>query len=384
MSSGYVKLTDKSGAEHWYAYNTKNDGYTTIDCKESKNFISTIQVIPASAHWENSEFVVSNKTLISIAPMEAPGRNLYRKMLGPPKSSGKGVTIGVIDNGFSKDLPIERMTVIDVQGNELSQSEYEEHSPDDHGGRVVALIAANNENTELRGFAPDSTIIAISIPRSQRDCRGMDWGLLCDAIETLARLKVDLINISGGVELPEGHPQILQLEAALAIAEAEGCLVLAAAGNTRERDVHYPAKSPNVIGVGGIGACAATTQSSDLATSVSNAIKNKQTSQTRHGIDCFLDDKSSIGEGIDCLAPSRSISFGLGDEVCEWVGTSFASPIVTSILACWISLNRTGGRMRSLSSTKEKRALLNEICFPLDFEGIKQKLKLIYYSASTS
>ncbi|MFF2509684.1 type VII secretion-associated serine protease mycosin [Streptomyces sp. NPDC058086] len=173
-------------------------------------------------------------------------------------STGKGVTVAVIDSGVNAKLT-------DLEGQVLSGKDEAPDAPGDertdpngHGTLMAVQIAGTgraNGGAGTFGLAPGVKILPVRTPD-----RGLDSGrYIKEFSETVSRgirYAVDsgsrVINISMGV--PEGTEQ---LTAAVKYALDKGSLIFAAVGNSGSEDkgnpVEYPAATPGVVGVGAVG-----------------------------------------------------------------------------------------------------------------------------------
>ncbi|MFI1190152.1 type VII secretion-associated serine protease mycosin [Streptomyces californicus] len=175
-------------------------------------------------------------------------------------STGKGLTVAVVDSGVDKNVTSLRGQVLD--GIDYSKGEGDEHTDwGDHGTRMAALIAAvgtGGKNSGAYGLAPGVKILPIRMPAEREG----EMGLLpthgeakraakkmAVAIRFAADSEAKIISVSMGG--PAGHPE---LTAAVKYALEKGKLVFAAAGNKGHvtNALSYPAATPGVIGVAGV------------------------------------------------------------------------------------------------------------------------------------
>ncbi|MGW4362567.1 type VII secretion-associated serine protease mycosin [Streptomyces californicus] len=175
-------------------------------------------------------------------------------------STGRGITVAVVDSGVDKNVTSLRGQVLD--GIDYSKGEGDEHTDwGDHGTQMAALIAAagnGGKNSEAYGLAPGAKILPIRMPAEREG----EMGLLptqgeakraarkmAVAIRFAADSEAKVINISMGG--PAGHPE---LTAAVKYALGKGKLVFAAVGNKGDvtNALSYPAATPGVIGVAGV------------------------------------------------------------------------------------------------------------------------------------
>ncbi|HEX3245914.1 MAG TPA: S8 family peptidase [Chloroflexota bacterium] len=155
------------------------------------------------------------------------------------------VIVAVLDTGVDRDHP-------DLAPNLLSGFDFVNDDPDPsddgtHGTHVAGIIAAVGNNGEgVTGMAPRSRVLPVKVLDSQG--LGPDVAVakgIIYAVEQGARI----INVSSGTPFPS-----LALKEAVEYADRRGALIVAAAGNTGERDntVVYPAAYPQVLAVGAL------------------------------------------------------------------------------------------------------------------------------------
>jgi hypothetical protein len=199
----------------------------------------------------------------------------------------------VIDSGICS-------THVDLQGRLLEGIDYidDDNDPDDefgHGCAISGVIAANiNNNDGIAGVSLNAKILPIRI----LDSNGIgSYSDLIQAITYATKNDVDVINLSLG-----GLVHSKTLKKAVNYAVKNGVTVVAAAGNTGDDTILYPAKYEKSIAVGSLD-------------------KDKMPSSF-----------SSNNKGIDIWAPGRDIvSTGLKNTYTTMSGTSFATANVSGL-----------------------------------------------------
>lgn len=196
-------------------------------------------------------------------------------------STGKGVTVTVIDSGVSADLPDLVGQVLPGKDEAPDASGDERTDPNGHGSLMALLIAGTGRShgsAGTFGLAPGVKILPVRTPD-----RGLDSGRhIKEFSETVSRgirYAVDsgsrVINISMGV--PEGTEQ---LTAAVKYALDKGSLVFAAVGNSGGEDdgnpVEYPAATPGVVGVAAVGKNLRRTTESEYGSQVDIAAPGEE------------------------------------------------------------------------------------------------------------
>jgi len=189
-----------------------------------------------------------------------------------------------------------------------------EAAPSDHGTHIASVIAGHGDcaGAHYQGIAPGITLLPLSVfpADHQGQPGGCDQQTLAAAIHQACEQDAQLINISGG-ELSYRQPLVGALVDAADRAHREGRLIVAAAGNDGRNAVHIPACLESVLAVG-----AADCDGRPLAFS------NYGPLYQRNAV-------LAPGEQI----PGAALSGGL----CYRTGTSFATPIVTAVVALLLS-----------------------------------------------
>ena len=217
------------------------------------------------------------------------------------KSTGEGVVVAVIDTGVDAAHP-------DLAGNVLSGYDAIANTAgvssdgNGHGTHVAGTIAAVTGNgLGVSGIAPDARILPVKVLGANGS------GYMSDTAEGIvwaADHGANVINMSLG-----STSKVTAVSNAVAYARSKGVVVVAAAGNEREKGspTSYPAADEGVIGV-------AATDSADKVAYYSNA-----------------------GGYVDVAAPGSGIlstyPAALGMSYASMSGTSMASPHVAAVAA---------------------------------------------------
>lgn len=165
------------------------------------------------------------------------------------ESTGKGITVAVIDNGVDGNHP-------DLKGNVLPGKSFAGGAPADretknnHGTLIASLIAGHGHGPGggdgIKGLAPDAKII----PVKYGDSDSADF--TAQSIAAPIRYAVDegakVINMSFI------RPSLRSDEkSAIAYAAKRDVVLVAGSGNDGSSTPQYPAAAPGVVAVGGIG-----------------------------------------------------------------------------------------------------------------------------------
>ncbi|GHA13938.1 type VII secretion-associated serine protease mycosin [Streptomyces echinoruber] len=175
-------------------------------------------------------------------------------------STGRGITVAVIDSGVDDSLADLKGQVLD--GKDYSSQSGDEHTDlDGHGTGIAALIAATGARGSLDGsygLAPGAKILPIRVRSATEDFGKVDElaeysRTLSKAIRFAADSKAQIINVSLGASDAPGRKNVGTPELASAVRYAinKGKLIFAAVGNTGEKanKPEYPASTPGVVGV---------------------------------------------------------------------------------------------------------------------------------------
>lgn len=162
-----------------------------------------------------------------------------------PKTTGRKVTIAMIDTGVDLEHPDLVGQVADNQNfaKEFSAS----FTSDKHGTAVAGIMVAKKDNaTGITGIAPDAKLIALKACWPDQDngiaavCNSLTLAL---AINAAIRADVDILNMS--LTGPDDPLLAVLLNKAI----AKGLLVVAANPSDGNPDARFPASLKDVIAV---------------------------------------------------------------------------------------------------------------------------------------
>ncbi|MFJ5833888.1 type VII secretion-associated serine protease mycosin [Streptomyces sp. NPDC093089] len=225
-------------------------------------------------------------------------------------STGKGITVAVIDSGVDKDNP-------DLRGQVLKGKDFATDKPGDestdydgHGTSMAGLIAGTGQRDGGEGafgLAPAAKILPIRVPAvvkgstSQAAADAEFNRVVPEAVRFAADSGAKVINISMAVATES--PQLTE---AVKHALDKGALVFAGVGNDAQKGNRpmYPAATPGVVGVG--------------------AVDNKATRIPM----------SQYGPQVDVVAPGKdTLAACAGGRVCTSSGTSNATALASAAAA---------------------------------------------------
>ncbi len=158
--------------------------------------------------------------------------------------TGKGVKIAVIDSGIGPHDDLKVVKKVSFLESDSSDVDY-----NGHGTHIAGIIAALDNDIGVKGIAPDAELYALKV--FNKEGIGFTFDII-KAIDWAIENEMDIINLSltSKVGLP-AYEEIINR------AYAKGSLLVAAAGNSTETDIHadtveYPARYTNAIAVASV------------------------------------------------------------------------------------------------------------------------------------
>ncbi|WP_258054048.1 type VII secretion-associated serine protease mycosin [Streptomyces sp. INR7] len=183
-------------------------------------------------------------------------------------STGKGVTIAVIDSGVNR--------IPELEGQVLPGKDFEPDSVEgdertdvsSHGTTMAAVMAGSGKHPSgdgSFGLAPGAKILPIRVPHETNRATP-SW---VAAIRYAADSDAKIINMSLALDgtANDDEPRREAVNYAL----SKGKLVFAGTGNYGKRDLFYPAATPGVVGVGAVDASGEPTKESQYGPQVDMA-----------------------------------------------------------------------------------------------------------------
>lgn len=177
-----------------------------------------------------------------------------------PLFTGKGVTVAFLDSGFTRHPDLSRpkdriLACVDANTGAAIESSGAPDPWDWHGTQTSVAAAGNGflSAGTYRGAAPDAKVVLVRIGSRGRISdehisRGIEW-----VIRNKERYRIDVLNISAGGDEPISYTSSVADQAAEE-AVRRRVVVVVAAGNSGFEANHQPmppANSPSVITVGG-------------------------------------------------------------------------------------------------------------------------------------
>lgn len=257
-------------------------------------------------------YVASSTALIPNDPgREGPGgwANLQWNFAGPfgvgapdawqnaidsGAAGGAGVIVAVLDTGvayrnsgdgrFSKAADLARRRF--VRGHDFVRRNSLPFDRNGHGTFVAGVIAqSTNNGIGVTGLAYKTRVMPVRV----LDYEGKgDVATIARGIRYATRHHAKIVNMSFEFDIGLTAAQIPDVIAALRQANRSGVLLVAAAGNTEDTQVAYPARAKHTIAVG---------------------------ATTEHGC---LAEYSNTGSGLDIVAPGGGADAAIdGDPNCR-------------------------------------------------------------------
>ena len=241
-------------------------------------------------------------------------RQWHLREMGAPEGwahtpRGRGVIVAVIDTGVTVVEDLEGTSVL--EGASFVPQVKSAADDNGHGTHVAGTIAqTTNNGTGVAGVAPEATILPVKVLSGQG---GGQSSWIAAGIDYAVDEGADVINLSLG----GGYSRVIHN--AIKKARASGVIVVAAAGNSGRRGVHYPGALAETIGVSALGPGG------------------------------HFAPYSSWGKGVDIAAPGgdKTIPGGGvwqdtidgrgGHHYAEYQGTSMATPHVAGAAAVLLS-----------------------------------------------
>jgi serine protease len=281
---------------------------------------------------------------------------------------GAGVTVAVLDTGVayrtSPDRRYLRAPDLErsrfVRGHDFVRGNDLPYDRNGHGTFVAGVIAqATNNGIGLTGIAYRSRIMPVRV----LDYEGKgDVGTIARGIRLAARRGARVINMSFEFDISLTSSEIPDVLSAVRFAHRKGAVMVAAAGNTEDTRIAYPARARRVIAVG------ATTEHGCVA-DYSNTGSGLGVVAPGGGADAFLDSDVNCKPLED---PGRDVyqytfrgssprRFGLPSG---YEGTSMAVPHVSGTLALIIGAKVLGERPSPAALTQRIQSTARDLGAP--------------------
>lgn len=254
---------------------------------------------------------------------------------------GEGIYIAVLDGGFSKVNITPAYNHLFLQNKLLGTKDFVDEEADPyqehyHGAYVLSTMAAYLPNIYI-GTAPDASywLIRTEDARSEYPVE-MDFWI--SGIEFADSVGVDVVNSSLGytvfndTTLNLTHEDLngenTRISRAAELAYKKGIIVVNAAGNEGERKwkkIGVPADAKGIITVGGVNINGAPSSFSSYGPSYDGRVKP------------------------EILARASNTAVVTSNGVSTGNGTSYASPIIAGMMACFLQAAKDKGENVTLN-----------------------------------
>lgn len=210
-------------------------------------------------------FEHAKENILSDAAMSKDGSHVLSTPLrldAVPLFTGKNVTIAFLDSGFyphadlttpeNRILAYQNMSAKDGEVASLFQSDVSSWH-----GMMTSVVAAGNgslSNGFYRGIAPDANVVLVKLARTGRITEqniqdGLEW-----ILENRTKYDIRVVNISAGGDFEQSylHDSLSQM---VEECVAHGITIVCAVGNAGHLPTHPvfpPASAPSAISVGGL------------------------------------------------------------------------------------------------------------------------------------
>ncbi len=186
--------------------------------------------------------------------------SIAARLRADTRLTGRGVTIAFIDSGFypHPDLtrPANRIrTFVDVLHPHASAADFARPRVISWHGMMTSVCAAGNGYLSrglYKGLAPDAHVVLIKVADERGHVsehnilRGLQW-----VLAHLYEYSINVVNISVGGDREVPH-EASRINRTVEEIIGRGVVVVVAAGNTGTRRIVPPASTPAVITVGGL------------------------------------------------------------------------------------------------------------------------------------
>lgn len=333
---------------------------------------SKLRVFPSDGHWGMLVDVggvnPQDVQCIKISDLDLPWWQRVMGATAASDHSARKIKIGIVDIAFRRPKQLKKLTFV---AEDTIEWDRVDAAKADHGLQIAAIVAAQGPG-KYRGLAHRGEIYFVNAADILDDGSyhptDVDHASVVDGIRSLALdHRVDLINLSVGF----GQKLLPDLQGVIREAAEAGVLCICAAGNSRQDPVVVPARYPETIAVGGLGFTGLAEFPALVGFWAQMADKFGQLSDetfSRFGR-AYRDWSSACGPEVNVYAPSMGVVVKAGGKVEELYGTSFATAIVTSVLACRLAKDKVYAAL-----TKRERYLYAREAL-LDISGVVEGLE---------
>lgn len=315
----FTNFAEREGAEG----DSGANGIVRLRLRGNKPKIERLYVYSPSGFWGafKRNIVLSDGTTISLRPIDLAAPDLLRTLYGAtPANAGEGIKVGVIDSGIALDH--SDLTVAGGRCTVTGEDEGDFGPSMDHGSHVGGIIAAHGSPPNgVRGVAPRATLMSYRVFGHGHETASNF--AIAKAIDQAVADGCDLINMSlGGSDRDEAT------EDSILHAVANGCVVIAAAGNDGRQPVSNPARFDGALAVSAMGQQGTFPADSVEVADIMKPFATKDP-------DRFIAAFSNVGSEIDFTGAGVGIVSTVPSGHAVMSGTSMACPAVTGV-AAWL------------------------------------------------
>ena len=330
-----AELGARGGARFLRAMQGGRKFLLSTESTDTAKVIEKLRREPGVAYAEQDGYVRAFMT---------PNDEYYRyqwnlPQIGAPgawdERTGSGVTVAVVDTGVAyenfsdglgtyhklPDLAGTRFTA----GYDFANQDAHPNDDNGHGSHVTGTIAQTTNNSiSEAGVAFNATIMPVKVLSAEGYGYVSD---VADGITWAADHGAKVINLSLGADSPYSS-----IEDAVNYAHnTKGVIIVAAAGNSGEGHLGYPAAYSSVISVGATRFDKSRTYYSQYGSGLDIMAPGGDSSV----------DQNADGYGDGILQQTIGIAWGAGDPTVDGdyflEGTSMAAPHVTAVAALVLS-----------------------------------------------
>ena len=244
-------------------------------------------------------------------PEEPPSRRPFPPV-SSDKTAGSGVLVSVVDTGWWPDAATSRVSpwLQGVTGDAETIDPLAIHEYAGHGTFIAGVVRCLAPATEVRveGFLPVGGA-------------AFEGDMVVQLVETMA-LGPDIISLSAGtVTRGNGASLAFQVFYERFLSQVKNTVLVAAAGNDNTREPFWPAAFPWAISVGATDASGGRADYSNFGSWVDVYARGSE-----------LINAFPIGTYV-CTEPPNKGDVRHFKGMARWSGTSFATPVVSGLIA---------------------------------------------------
>ncbi len=155
----------------------------------------------------------------------------------------KDIIIALLDTGIST----EAIKNVNLHTGWNYVSDNDDTEDRINHGTAVASVILGCESAKIEGNAPNAIVVPLVVTdKVDGEIKSISPGELALVIrESVDKFSASIINVSLGIKEDSA-----ELRSAIEYVQKKGALVIAAAGNSGNKDIYYPAAYDGVLGVG--------------------------------------------------------------------------------------------------------------------------------------